>query len=47
MSIVEIKESIHNASIVLISVAHFYVRFLIFDGEGYTKLFNSPKKFYI
>jgi hypothetical protein len=47
MSIVEMKESIYNEPIVLIFVVHLYGRFLIFDDEGYTKLSNSLKKFYI
>jgi hypothetical protein len=47
MSLVEMKESIQNAPIVAIVVAHPHDKFLVCDGEGYTKLFQFTEKSFV
>jgi hypothetical protein len=44
MRLVEIKESIHNTVITLITVARLYDKFLVWNGEGYAKLFQFTEK---
>jgi vacuolar-type H+-ATPase catalytic subunit A/Vma1 len=38
------KKSIHNTLITLITVASLHDKFLVRNGEGYTKLFKSTEK---
>jgi hypothetical protein len=47
MSIVEMKELIQNVLIVAIAVAHPHDKFLVCDGEGYTKLFQFTEKSFV